>query len=90
MGMLGLDPVVVERIGNQLQHQADQIHQVITAVEALINEAEGAWHGPDASQFRDWWQQQHKPNLMHAADAVAGLGRSAIANANEQINTSNH
>jgi uncharacterized protein YukE len=89
MAFEGMDVDAVETIAKQLQHQADQIHSVISTVDGLINQAEGAWKGGDATQFRDWWTSQHRPALTQAGEAVRGLGQSAMNNASEQRTVSN-
>ena len=84
MARMGMDPDVVERIGTQLKSQAQQIESVIHAIEGLIGEARAAWEGPDAQQFNDWWNSQHRPALTNAQQAIDGLGQSAMNNAADQ------
>lgn len=90
MAMQGMDVNEVRNIGNQLKHQANEIQQVIAQVDAAINHALNVWQGNDANQFHDWWNSQHKPALTHAQQAIDGLGQSALNNAVEQENVSNH
>lgn len=80
----GMDPDRVEAIAHRLKGHAGEITQTIHAVEALVGEALQAWDGSDAHQFRDWWAGQHRPALTHVAEAVGGLGQSALDNAREQ------
>lgn len=88
MALVGMDVEHVQNIGRQLQQQAEAITHVISAVDGLIAQAEGAWKGQDAIQFRDWWNSQHKPHLQQASEAVRGLGQSALNNASEQAQVS--
>lgn len=90
MAISGMDFEAVNAIGRQLQHQGDQIGGVIHAVDSLIAQAEGVWHGNDANQFKDWWTTQHRPHLVQVQAAVSGLGQSAINNAAEQARVSGH
>lgn len=84
MAMVGMDIEQVRNIGNQLNAQSDAINDVISQIESLIGQAISVWQGNDATQFQDWWNSQHKPALMNAAEAIAGLGQSALNNAQAQ------
>ena len=88
MARMGMDPDVVEGIGSRLQQQGEAIRQTMSAIDGLISEALSNWEGQDATQFNDQWQSQFKPALTSAADAVNGLGQSAVSNANAQRQTS--
>lgn len=88
MAMIGMDVEAIRNIGGQLQGQADAIDGVIGQIESLIGQAIGAWQGNDATQFQDWWNSQHKPALMAAREAIAGLGQSAMNNAAAQEDAS--
>lgn len=89
MAIEGMDVGEVNRIGNQLRHEGDAIRQVMSQVDSLISQAESVWKGPDATQFNEWWRTQHRPALSIAADAVTGLGQSALNNASAQTTASN-
>ena len=88
-GFEGMDIAHVQSIGNQLKHQADQINSVVAAINSLVAQLPGVWHGKDATEFENWWNTQHRPHLQQAAAAVQGLGQSALNNATDQANTSN-
>lgn len=90
MPFLGMDVDTVEAKGHELQHQGDAIRGVIGAVDGVIAALAGSWKGQDFQQFESWWNTQHKPALAHAADAVSGLGTSALNNAQQQRDTSAH
>lgn len=84
MAMVGMDVEQVRGLGSQLNSQADQIGSVISAIEGIVSSLSGAWTGTDATQFADWWSSQHRPALQAAQDAIAGLGQSALNNADAQ------
>lgn len=88
MAFEGMDVDQVTSIGNQLKTQADQINNVIAAINGLVSQLPGVWQGRDATEFESWWNNQHKPALVNAATAVNGLGVSAINNATAQANVS--
>ncbi|MDA8282312.1 MAG: WXG100 family type VII secretion target [Actinomycetota bacterium] len=88
MAFEGMDPDVVHALGQQLKNQEQAIRSTVSAVDGIINQMEGSWKGPDAVQFLGWWQQQHRPALLQAADAVGGLGQSAWNNVEQQIQAS--
>lgn len=88
MAMLGMDPDVVENIGNQMKNQATQVQQVMSAVDGLVSQAEANWKGTDSDQFRDTWMSQYKPVLNQMFTALEQLGTTAIQNAASQRATS--
>lgn len=90
MAFQGMDVGQVQNLGNQLKNQAGQIDQIVNHINSLAAELQAAWKGKDAQDFDGWWQQQHRPALQHAAEAIRGLGQSALNNATEQQNVSNH
>ncbi|GAA4076061.1 WXG100 family type VII secretion target [Nocardioides kongjuensis] len=90
MTRMGMDPDLVENIGNRLKTQAGQIQQAIHDIDGLVNEAMAAWEGKDAQDFHGWWTQQHRGALTSAQHAIDGLGTSAINNAHEQRQVSGH
>lgn len=90
MAMVGMDTGVVRQIGHDLKNQASQIHTVISTVDRLVNNASANWKGKDAQDFHSWWTGQHRPHLVDLQHKLEGLGTSAINNANEQDNVSNH
>ncbi len=84
MSFTGMDIEQVESIAGQLKQQADQINNVITAINSLVGQLPAIWHGKDATEFVSWWDSQHRPNLQSAAHAIEGLGQAAMNNAAEQ------
>lgn len=79
-----MDPDAINGFGHQLKTQENSLHSIISAVDGIINQMEGAWKGADATEFQGWWTSQHRPALMAAATAVGGLGQSAFNNATQQ------
>lgn len=90
MAFEGMDTGEVQSLGHQLQNQGNAIESIVSAVDGLIGTLEGVWKGADATQFVGWWQSQHRPALKSAAEAVTGLGQSALNNAQQQIDASAH
>jgi WXG100 family type VII secretion target len=90
MSLIGMDPELVDQLGNNLKGQADAIQGVINAVNGLVMHSQDIWKGQDAMQFLHWWETQHRPALQHVMEAVNGLAQSAHNNANEQRSTSGH
>jgi uncharacterized protein YukE len=84
MAMVGMDVEAVRGVATSLNGQADAIDGVITTIDGLITNAISVWQGSDATQFQDWWNSQHKPALMNAREAIAGLAQSANNNASAQ------
>jgi WXG100 family type VII secretion target len=85
MAMVGMDVEQIRGVASQLQAQSEQINSVISTIESLISSSIGSsWVGTDATQFQDWWNSQHRPALQSAQEAIAGLGQSALNNADQQ------
>jgi WXG100 family type VII secretion target len=85
-----MDVEAVERLAGQLEHQAAAIDGVVNHINSLVGQLQGVWKGHDATEFENWWNQQHRPALIHARDAINGLGQSAKNNAADQRNVSGH
>jgi WXG100 family type VII secretion target len=83
-GFSGMDIETVEQLAAQLKGKANEIDGLMGSIDALIEQLQAVWKGQDAIMFRDWWVSQHRPNLMHAREAIDGLGQSALNNASEQ------
>ncbi len=84
----GLDVEAVQAQGAHLKAQASHLDGIIHAVSALVSNADAVWAGHDSTVFAGAWHQQHRPALVAASAAVAGLGQSAINNATDQATTS--
>ena len=84
MAFEGMDVEAVRSLAGQLHNQAGQIQSVVNQINGLIGQLESAWQGPDATEFRGWWESQHRPHLMACHDAIDGLHQSALNNAMQQ------
>ena len=80
----GMNVEVVRQIGRDLKAEAANIGTVIHRVDGLVANSSANWHGKDATTFAGWWQQQHRPNLVQLQSHLDGLGKAALANAEEQ------
>ncbi len=89
MAFEGMDVDQVTHIGNQLKVQGDQIDHVIGTINGLVQSLSGIWQGRDATEFENWWHNQHRPGLQAASAAIHGLGQSALNNASAQTQVSN-
>lgn len=87
---LGMDPDQIEAVGRNLNNQSDQLRSVISAVDHLIHQVEGAWKGNDATQFIDSWRSHYKSPMMQAVQQLHDLGMAANKNAADQRNVSGH
>lgn len=90
MSIVGMDVDAVEGLAGQLEHQAAAIDGVINQINNLISQLQGVWKGHDAVEFEGWWNQQHRPALASAREAISGLGQSARNNASAQRDASGH
>ena len=90
MVRLRMDDAEVERVGNSLSTQANQLPDVMNQIGTLVSQAVAVWEGNDALQFQDWWNSQHKPALEQARQAIEGLGRSALNNVAAKRDVSGH
>jgi uncharacterized protein YukE len=90
MSQLGMNVEVVEQIGHQLKTQAANLGSMINQINSLVGTMEQNWWGHDAQTFcNDWWPQ-HRNELTQVQHNIDGLGQSALNNAGEQRNVSNH
>ncbi len=80
----GMDPDVVQRIGGDLQRVGAELNRMSGHVDVLVRQIVQSWHGPVAADFAHLWNSGQRAQALQAAQAVTGLGRAAIANAEEQ------
>jgi uncharacterized protein YukE len=85
-----MDVDAVEGIGKQLQSLADQISHLESQINGKVQQLPGLWDGKDAQTFVTQWWPQHRKALKPAAEAVKGLGQSALSNASDQRGVSSH
>ena len=85
MARQGMDVESVTNDGNQMRDVGQSgIPSVISAVEGIVSQMQGTWHGPDADAFVNAWHSTFKPNLTTIAEAVATHGQLAVTNAQAQ------
>ena len=61
MARLGVDSAEVERVGNSLTTQANQLYDLMNQIGILVSQAVAVWEGNDALQFQDWPLQRNPP-----------------------------
>ena len=81
---MGMDVEAVENSGRQLKTQANEIGNLVSQIDRLVNSLTSVWDGADAKQFVSEWWPQHKKSLLNAQQQIDGLGQSALNNASEQ------
>ena len=89
MAMVGMNVEEVRNIAKQLTAQAGNVETLIGQIDKLIARTQTEWQGKDAVEFKSWWDSQHRPRLKELQASIAGLGKSAMNNANEQEQVSN-
>ena len=90
MARMGMDVDQVEKAGHDLQNRSADIDALINTIEGLVSNLPSIWDGKDAQMFVTQWWPEHKAHLVKVSGSIAGLGRSALANASEQRNVSGH
>jgi WXG100 family type VII secretion target len=86
----GMNVDQVENLGRQLKGKANEIDGLTNAINGLVDQLQTTWKGHDASEFKGWWDSQHRPALQRLREAIDGLGQSALHNASEQRQVSGH
>ena len=82
----GMNVEEVQRLGADLQAKAEEIRQVVSRINGLVQGV--TWVGPDASRFKDQWWPGHQSRLSAVAGDLHGFGQSALNNASEQLDAS--
>lgn len=88
MARLGMDVGVVEGVGRQLKQQGQVVRSIVRTVDVQVNDASQNWWGNRAQVFASEWRGVHRPALTRLADAIEGLGQSALNNVAEQRSAS--
>lgn len=86
----GMNVDQVENLGRQMKGKANEIDALANAINGLIDQLQAAWKGQDATEFKGWWDSQHRPALLKLREAIDGLGQAALHNANDQRQVSGH
>ena len=82
-GMSGMDVAEVERIGRQMQTEANNIQQLLNRVAQQVKIAEDAWKGQDATRFLDDWNTRQR-QVQAVQTSLDQLGRRALQEAQQQ------
>jgi WXG100 family type VII secretion target len=86
----GMNVDQVENMGRQLQSKGNEIDVLTNAINGLIDQLQTEWKGQDATEFKGWWDSQHRPALQKLREAINGLGQAALNNATAQRQVSGH
>src|ERR1700728_925306 len=86
--MSGMDTAEIRVLANNIRAQANGIQSVVGNIDGIVAQLGNVWHGPDATALAGWWQSQHRPALVSAESAVAGLAQSADNRAKAQDDAS--
>lgn len=87
-GFVGLDVAPVQQLGSNLKAQSATLNSIVVTISAVVEQLGQQWQGRDAEQFREWWEQQHRPTMHMVCEAINGLGQSALNNAEAQSQAS--
>jgi uncharacterized protein YukE len=81
----GMNVEAVESLAQQLKVRAQGVLAISGRIDSVVQQLNEVWQGPEATDFQGWWFHQYRPALHAAAEAVTGLGQSALNNAQQQI-----
>lgn len=81
---VGMDSGEVRAYAGRLRGQANALMSIISHIDGIVHQIGHNWQGPEATEFVGWWQQRHRPNLIHIQKDLAGLAQSADNNAAQQ------
>ena len=79
----GMDPVVVRDLGRKLERAGTDTKNILIDIQRLSDRAGQLWKGSDSSAFQSTWSQL-RPRVEALSSEISELGRTAIANAEEQ------
>jgi uncharacterized protein YukE len=81
---MGMDADAVRTLASKLEAEAARLSSAVSHIDGLMSQVQSVWRGTDAQRHVGWWQQQHRPQLVKAQQAIAGLAQSARNNASDQ------
>lgn len=85
----GMNVEQIRTIGNKLKGVAsNDIANLITQIDKLVNSAASNWSGKDSNQFKNDWTNTHKKSLTKLQSSLDSYGQKALANATKQETTS--
>jgi uncharacterized protein YukE len=82
MPITGMDIDGVRQLATQMDNNADQIAQLIGALDAALQSTE--WIGPDRERFVGDWQGTFMPQLTTVANSLRDTAIAARDNADQQ------
>lgn len=88
MGFIGMDVPTIRQVGRDLETQAQNLRGIVTMVDRIDRRARQSWRGPDCDRLHHEWTGQYRAMISNLALEVEALGRKALANADEQDQTS--
>jgi len=87
-GFSGMNVEAVEGLARQLKGKSGEIDSLVAQIGRIVDDLQVQWKGSDASQFKGWWDSQHRPAMQKLSQDIAGLSQSALNNASEQRSVS--
>lgn len=76
MAWLGMNLDVVNGELPKWQNLSEELSNVITTVNAQVQEANDAWNGADSDKFVSEWEGQHRPQLEKIKSLIDGLSNT--------------
>lgn len=89
MAITGLDVEVVDQKGRELKNLANEVGNLLSRIDQLVQGLPSVWVGPDADEFVNNLWPTHKRTLQAAQTDIDALGTRAIQNAEEQRDVAN-
>jgi len=83
MGLIGLDPAVIEETSRALRDESTGLGSLIGRVDGLVTRATRSWAGADSAAFGQTWNHQ-RGQARSAADLLMDMSRVLHQNAAEQ------
>ena len=84
MSRLGMDADAVEAAGRELGGLATQVQRTVQDIDRLVTSLPAVWLGPSVTRYVHQWEGGMRWQTLGAADSVARLGKTALANAAAQ------
>lgn len=88
MAYLGLDPLVVKQVGEELTQAAHGVAGVQQHIDSLQRQLTGCWQGDDARHFTGVWESDYRNRLQRIHDGLTDLALTAFRNVEEQLGAS--
>jgi len=85
VAMEGMDAVAVGQMASALRSHSNGIGAVVTSLDSVVRQLAADWSGGDSADFVETWIRVHRPSLVAAEEAVAGMARAADENARQQV-----